>query len=223
MTDDSDRPIRWGQPFEQLLHAARAGSPQALGRLLDGFRLLLMAEANRNLPGELRGKGGASDLVQETLLEALRDFGQFQGATEKEFLRWLSRILAHNVANFVDRFTTGKRDIALEIVTADSWVSRHQAAGAKNGGPSPSELASQREEQELFRQALDRLADEDRMVIYLRHQDWTFLEIGSRLGITKEAARKRFGRAVETLHGQYQQMLHERRAQLPQKVAEGGS
>ena len=47
-----------------------------------------MAEANARIPAELRAKEGASDLVQDTLVEAVKDFPQFQGGTEPELRGW---------------------------------------------------------------------------------------------------------------------------------------
>jgi RNA polymerase sigma-70 factor, ECF subfamily len=41
------------------------------------------------MPYDLQAKGGGSDLVQETLLDAHKDFDRFTGRTEQEFLAWL--------------------------------------------------------------------------------------------------------------------------------------
>ena len=49
-------------------------------------------------------KVDASDLVQETMLEAYRDFDRFQGRSEQEWMAWLRKILAHNVADLSARF-----------------------------------------------------------------------------------------------------------------------
>ena len=57
----------------------------------------------------LRAKVDASDLVQQTLLEAYRDFGRFQGTTEAEWLAWLRRMLAHNAADFVRQYRGTKK------------------------------------------------------------------------------------------------------------------
>jgi RNA polymerase sigma-70 factor (ECF subfamily) len=70
----------------RYLPEARAGSPEALGRALEGCRLYLLALAERELDAGLRAKGGASDLVQETFLEAQRDFARFRGDSEAELL-----------------------------------------------------------------------------------------------------------------------------------------
>ena len=66
---------------------ARAGSREALGRALDACRGYLLLVAQGELAPDLRAKGGASDLVQETLLEAYRDFALFHGGSEGELTR----------------------------------------------------------------------------------------------------------------------------------------
>ena len=73
------------------LPAAQAGSKEALGQLLDSCRGYLLLIANQELGPDLQAKGGASDLVQETLLDACRDFAHFQGNTEQELFGWLRR------------------------------------------------------------------------------------------------------------------------------------
>jgi hypothetical protein len=76
--------------------------------------------ANQELPGELRPKIGASDLVQATCLEAQRNFGQFKDLTEAELLAWLRRILRNNLAN-ASRHYYGKdkRQGAREVALGD--------------------------------------------------------------------------------------------------------
>src|ERR1017187_8402814 len=101
---------------DRVLVAARGGSLEALGNALEGWRRYLLAIAEGQLDGDLRAKGGASDLVQETFLEAQRDFKQFQGSSPDELRAWLRQVLFNNVGAFTRRFrTTGKRDVGLEV------------------------------------------------------------------------------------------------------------
>src|SRR3954470_22167833 len=89
---------------EQLLHLARAGDESARGQMLELFRDYLRLLARLELDRRLRGKADPSDLVQETFLEAHRDFPQFRGGTEPELAAWLRQILARNLANLVRRY-----------------------------------------------------------------------------------------------------------------------
>ena len=69
---------------DDLLRAARAHDASALGRLLELYRRYLNLLARLGINRQLQGKLDPSDLVQETFLEAHRDFPQFRGTTESE-------------------------------------------------------------------------------------------------------------------------------------------
>src|SRR5262245_34174522 len=108
-----------GRPAKDVsdwLPAARAGSMEALGQALEQFRRYLLRIAERELDPELRAKGGASDLVQLTFLEAQRDFARFHGDSGPEQRAWLRRLLVDNLANFERRYRgTAKRRVAREV------------------------------------------------------------------------------------------------------------
>src|SRR6266566_4485750 len=86
------------------LAAARSGSLEALGQTLDGFRAYLLAIAEREVDPQLKAKGGASDLVQETLLEAVGNFAAFRGKTDADLKAWLRQLLLHNVVDFTRQY-----------------------------------------------------------------------------------------------------------------------
>ena len=189
-----------GGTTEELLEAARRGSHEALGRLLESWRHYLLLVAREELPADLRGKVGASDLVQQTFLEAQQDFGRFRGGTEDEFLGWLRRILRNNVANLTRQYSgTGKRQVGREVPLAD--VPSGELGGGRAGGePSPSAQALGREQDEALERALARLPEHYRQVIRWRNYErCSFEEVGRRLGRSAEAARKLWGRALDEL------------------------
>src|SRR5215467_12834077 len=100
----------------EQITSARAGSGAALGRALNGCRAYLLLIAEKELDPDLRAKGGASDLVQETFLEAQRDFARFDGTSEAELLAWLRRILVNNLGNFSRRYHgTHRRALDREV------------------------------------------------------------------------------------------------------------
>src|SRR5262249_42221775 len=89
---------------ERLLALARAGDGAALGQLFELYREYLTLLASVQLGQRLRGKVDAADVVQETFLEAHRDFAQFRGATEAELTAWLRQVLARNLANLLRHY-----------------------------------------------------------------------------------------------------------------------
>jgi RNA polymerase sigma-70 factor (ECF subfamily) len=185
-----------------------------LGQLLEAFRLLLLSEARKKLPAHLLPKEGVSDLVQDTFLEAQRDFLQFAGHGEPELRTWLCRILDHNALNVIRKYETVQREVNREASIDDSKAPGDLRGSLVADAPSPSALASQREEEELLRRALARLSDKERRVIELRHKErWEFAAIGAELGISKEAARKTFARAIEKLQEIIETIQREQRDQ----------
>ena len=192
MTEPDGRAAQW-------LPAARAGSPEALGQALEACRDYLLRIAQRELGPDLQAKGGASDLVQETVLDAVRDFAHFQGKTEAELLQWLRRLLRNNLADFTRQYRdTAKRQIGQEVRLEGGDSSAERGGGLAAAWPSPSGEAMANEQAEAIRRAVERLPDDYRRVLVLRYQDErSFDEIGDLLGLTANAARKLLLRAVE--------------------------
>jgi RNA polymerase sigma-70 factor (ECF subfamily) len=183
--------------FASCAGDARSGDVQALERLLESFRPYLLAVAGRALPDDLLGKVGGSDLVQETLLEAHRDFARFAGDAPNDLRAWLRGILRNNLADCARRFrNASKRAI-------DREQSLHASPSAiVDPNPTPGTCAAAREEADALDLALERLPETERAVLLYRHRDHLpFDEIGRRMGRSGEAARKLWGRALERLRG----------------------
>src|SRR5262250_2570374 len=100
---------------EDLLREARAGDGAVLGRLLELYRRYLGLLARVQIGQRLQGKVDPADLVQETFLEAHRNFAAFRGNSEGELVSWLRQILASRLADLFRRYLgTQGRDIRLE-------------------------------------------------------------------------------------------------------------
>jgi RNA polymerase sigma-70 factor (ECF subfamily) len=198
-----------GKDVGRWLPEARAGSREALGEALDTFRTYLLLVANRKLDPELRAKGGASDLVQETFLEAQRDFAQFQGATGDELQAWLRQLLLNNVANFARRYRdTDKRNVSRELA-----IERETPSGAADrellaDTPSPSGQAIAHERTAAIEQAVGRLPEDYAQVITWRYREGlAFDEIAQRMNRSENAVRKLWFRAIERLQEEIDQSL----------------
>jgi RNA polymerase sigma-70 factor, ECF subfamily len=184
------------------LPAARAGSREALGQVLEAARQYLLSIARQEFDPDLRAKNSPSDVVQETFVEAQRDFGQFHGDTEAELLAWLRQLLLHRVGKLRRRYRdTQKRRLAREVALGGDDSSEGPAGALAANTLSPSGQAMEHEEDQALREALGRLPEDYRRVITLRYQEQLpFEEIGELLQRSPEAARKLWARAVERLH-----------------------
>ena len=190
MTGGSEAPI----DLEPWMEAARSGDRDALGSALEMFRSYLLLVAGRDLAQDLRAKGGASDLVQETFLEARRAFHRFDGRTEDELRRWLRMILRRRLSHMARQYRgTEKRRSGREVPF-------DRVADLASDSTSPSGVAVRKEREQAVDDALGRLSSRHREAILWHHREGVgFEEIGRRLGCSAEAARKVWARAIERL------------------------
>lgn len=187
--------------LSEWIAQARAGSDDALGECLQACRAYLLLIAREEFSADLMAKAGASDIVQDTFLEAQRDFSQFHGESEEEFLGWLRTILLHNMANLRRRYRdTAKRRVSRELSIDGQRALQSWQDALPARVQSPSSHAIRDEQETAIDEALLRLPDEYRLVICLRNRDgWSFDEIGASLDKTANAARKLWSRAIERL------------------------
>jgi RNA polymerase sigma-70 factor (ECF subfamily) len=183
--------------FEAWIAAAHSGSEQALGALLEACRPTLLAAANRELRQDLRGKAGASDLVQETMLCACRGFAAFRGRSQRELIVWLKRMLHARSIDQVRMFHESKRrNVQLEQRGAANDV-------LPATDPTPSQQVVRQESRQRVEEALALLSEGDRLVLRLRNRDrLSFARIGELLGVSTDAARVRWFRAVKRMKDQ---------------------
>ena len=192
-----------GSGPDWLLQQARSGDGPALGQLLELYRAYLGVLARVQIGQRLQSKVDASDVVQEAFLGASRDFPQFRGTSEKEFLGWLRQVLASVLANLVRHYQgTKRRDVRLERQLAAEMDQSSQALDRSLVvvQRSPSEQAIHREQSVLLAEALGRLPEEWRELLILRHlEGLSWPEVAQRLGRTVDSLKKQWPRALTSL------------------------
>ena len=158
---------------------------------LQSCRTYLLLVANREIGPDLKSKEGASDLVQEALLQAHRDRGKFVGRTETELRRWLRRILLHKIAHSVRRYRLVERRRVAREISLDSgafdgdadWLAADQTSpgGAQSGARKRSLWAPR---------SIGCPSGCARPCSARHHEGCSFDELGRRLGCSNVAARK---------------------------------
>lgn len=187
--------------LQKRLKGARAGSYSSLGSLLELYRDYLLTIANDRVSQDLSIKVAPSDLVQESFMEALAEFPKFRGETDPELKLWLRKILEHNIVDSYRAFEgTEKRDLSLEV-SLDA--PRHAETGAARipaPGQSPSSQLIAQEIVTEIMNSVTSLTGQQQDVIRLRcFEGRSFPEIGNLIGLSEEAARKVWTRAVGVL------------------------
>lgn len=190
----------------QLLENAKHKGPGALGSLLELYRNYLRILARSQLTAELLPRATPSDVVQDTFLEAYRDFVQFRGNTPAEFVAWLRRILVRNIARLVERHMAAqKRDVRKEIsldAIARSFDQSTCRLGHVLGAAveSPSDRIASSERAALVADHLAKLPSHYREVLVLRHlEELPFDQVAERMGRTPAATRMLWVRAIDQL------------------------
>ena len=198
-----------------LLAAARMQDPSsdaALGKLLESYQRYLKLLARIEIGRRLQGKVDASDVVQETFLDAHRQFSHFRGEAEPQFATWLRQILAGTLANIVRRYLgTQARDPRLERQLAEDLDQSTAALGQILVDPasSPSELAMRREQGMIVAEALARLPDDYQQVLTMRHlEGLTFPEIAIRMERTVDSVEKLWIRGLTRLKREFSSQMN---------------
>ncbi len=186
-----------------LLNRAREGDDAARDRLFERCRNYVSVVARTQVEGWMRAKVGASDLVQQTLLEAHRSFRDFRGTTEAEWLAWLKRILSHNTTDFARRYRgTEKRRVQREvpIYSATPGGSGEFVRDPADPGESPSQLVARHEREIVVAEAISQLSPDHQDVILLRNlQRLSFNEVAERMGRSRPAVQMLWMRALQKL------------------------
>lgn len=178
--------------------------------LIETFRQYLLMVASSHVDTKLRGKFGASDIVQETLVTAHQEAQSFGGSTPDELRLWLKRILLNKLANTRRRFVhNSKREVAREVPMGTDATPAEEFPFV-DPNPTPRQNALSVEMHEVVKRAIERLSPRDQELIKLRSFELqSFAEIGQQLDMSSEAARKAWCRAIERFRVIWRQVNHQ--------------
>jgi len=196
----------------ELLSKARAGETEALGELCALYRNYLRMVVRTGLGPRLRERLELSDVVQEALVEVVRQFPQFTGQNEAALVGWLRRLVGQKLADLGRYHSRTKRAGGVSALPLDApWEG---GGGGENQGDyagrlldmlalsqtSPSEIVSRRELIVLLADALAALPDGEADVLWLYHADnLSFEVIGERMGLSRKSVRGIWARGLKRL------------------------
>jgi RNA polymerase sigma-70 factor (ECF subfamily) len=162
---------------------------------------------------KLRERVELSDVVQEALVEVVRQFPQFTGQNEAALVGWLRRLVGQKLADLARYHNRAKRSAGGPVMPLDAPWGAEGAGGADavHGGgrlldmlalsqTSPSEAASRRELIILLADALADLPGAEAEVLWLYHADGlSFEAIGERMGLSRKSIRGIWARGLKNL------------------------
>lgn len=151
------------------LKGHRMNEPDDEGMQLERFRNYLRVLARTRLPRRLQSKLDPSDVVQQCLLDAARDYSQYRGTTEAELQAWLRQILAHLLSHAYRDLHADKRDVDRErslekaLEASSARISSFLAADQS----TPSAQAMRNEQDLQIARAVEGLPVDERDAVIL--------------------------------------------------------
>src|ERR1700712_3361217 len=119
----------------ELMAKARAGETEALGELCALYRNYLRMVVRTGLGPRLREKVELSDVVQEALVEVVRQFPQFTGQNEAALVGWLRRLVGQKLADLGRYHSRAKRSAGGPAVPLDApWEAEGRGDPNHPGG-----------------------------------------------------------------------------------------
>ena len=144
--------------------------------MLESYRPYLRLLALRQLDPGVRGRLSASDLIQQTFLEAHRDLPDFRGTSSPQFVSWLRQILLHNVAHATQaHIVAKKRTVRKESSLDQAHAEPAMQAQRESQQSSPSSRAMRGEAAVKLAQAMDKLPPDQCEAIRLRYLEGSSL------------------------------------------------
>lgn len=175
------------------------------GELLERFRPYLALLARMQFDRRLQAKLDASDVVQQTMLQAHQAWDGFRGSTDAELAAWLRQILARNLAHLARDYGRDKRDVARErsLQHRLDQSSARLEAWLRTDESSPSQRAVRNEELLRLAGAVARLPDAQRTAVELHYwHGWTVPDIAIHIGRSNTATAGLLHRGLTALRSE---------------------
>lgn len=189
---------------EDLMLLCQSGSNEALEELFKRYSRPLYQFIYRHLPNEET----ASDLVQETFLRIFRHRKDYRPTSR--FSYWIYRI-AKNLCVDEKRRYWNRNVSSASVVTSQDETPVDLIEMQPSNQPNGAELLQRREMEDLIREAIESLSDEQRQVMLLhKYQGLAYKEIADILDITTESVKQRAYRAHVRLRELLKDLLEER-------------
>jgi RNA polymerase sigma-70 factor (ECF subfamily) len=179
------------------------GDAESLNRLLDVHRDRLRRIIAMRISPRLSARIDASDVLQDTYVEATRALPQYQANPGLPFFLWLRHLAHQRVIQLCRAHLLAQRrsvDREQSFNGFSDPTSESIAEQLIGRTSTPSHQAMRAEARQQLTQTLHRMEPTDREVLMLRHfERLSGPETAAVLCISHEAVKKRYRRALQRL------------------------
>lgn len=186
-----------------LLRRAAERDSEAIDRLLEQHRERLRQMVAFRIDARLRQRFDPSDVVQETLIEAVQRLPHFFKQSEITFYPWLRELALNRMIDLHRRHAVAqKRSVAREEASRrlPEESVMHLARRLAGSGTSPSRQFDRREQRERLHARLNELPSQLREVLVLKYlEQLPAAEIAEVLGVSDRTVRRWHRQALEQM------------------------
>lgn len=181
-----------------LLQALDRGDRTVFDQLFERHRAQLHWLVSLRLDPRLSRRMDASDVIQETHLEALNRLEDFIDRRPMPFDLWLRKTAVQKLAQLRRlHLQTERRDVRRELPNGSSMALVSSLIDDRN---SPSRDAARSEQCQLVMRVVAQLSEDDQDVLLMKNvEGLSHQEIGYLLDVEPATVRKRYGRALVRL------------------------
>ena len=184
----------------ELLVRWHGGDAEAMAELVEQERPFVERQVKSRLGNLLRRSVDTQDIVQETMLHALRNAPRFLVSDRNQFRGLLARMVENRLRSSAAHQQRQKRDQRRELPIAPAGDGELLDLDQPGSATDPGDAASRDDVRSWVRLALELLDADDREVLVLRdYQALSFEQIAAETGETPDTVRMRHHRALPKL------------------------
>ncbi len=191
-------------PDRELVESA-THDQRALDELMGKYRGRLRKMLHVRINPQIRSRVDESDVIQELMIDAARNFAEYADAPRLPFYLWLRHLAGLKLCEIHRRHLTSKKrdaskELSLENISTPDASASSMAAEFVSIARNPSEIAMEKELLQKVEKTLEAMDLIDREILALKHfEQLSLAESAEILGISKAGANGRYLRALKRL------------------------
>jgi len=150
----------------------------------------------KGLPREIEFE--SADISQDICIKVWSQFKDTIPSNRQEFRTWLYRKIRDHIKNIYDFTNALKRKAPEGTISLDLLYDMDNGDRrlADKRGLTPRSII---DISQLMHIIFSKFTEDEQKIIQLRLEEFTFSEIGVKIGMSEDAARKKYGRAITKL------------------------
>lgn len=185
-----------------LVTRAKSGDNEALNLLLGHYLDRILRMVRMRIGSKMRARLDSMDVVQEVMSRAIKGFENFEVKHEAAFLHWIRKLVQNEIINLANHHNAQKRNINNEVSKNQEFQENRSVISQIPADSiwHPSKQLRLKNEIIELESAMDQLKEDQKEIIIMKqYEGLTYREISGEIGISEDAARMKYGRAMDKL------------------------